>query len=206
MLRELGDFLARRQRANLLMVAANLAVYLWVVFAGGGNPPRVGYLAGHGAMLPSAIVQGNEYYRLFTSMFLHFSVEHLLSNMLILLFAGDMLQERVGTLRYLLIYLGGGLLGNVLSLAVDCQKGVEVVSAGASGAVFAVIGGLVWLIVKYKGKVPGLDARGVLLMAVLSLVQGFQNVGVDPYAHLGGFLGGFALGAISRASAKGRRR
>ena len=207
MLQELTDFIKKRRRGNLLIVAANLAIFLGMILTG-GDPLDVGYMVGHGAILPSAVVGDGEYYRLFTGMFLHFGAEHLLFNMLLLLFAGDMLQERTGLIRYLIIYLGGGLAGNLLSLAINLHQGADVVSAGASGAIFAVIGGLVWLIVKNRGHVPGLDGRGVLMMAVLSLAQGFMEAGVDNYAHLGGFIGGFLLAAATEilSGLSGRRR
>ncbi len=205
MLQEMGAFLKSRKKANLLMVAINAAVFLWMILTG-GDPLDVRYMLDHGAMLPSLTVQGGQYYRLITSMFLHFGAEHLLFNMLLLVFAGDMLESRVGKLRYLLIYLGGGLAGNLLSLAVNLSQQEDVPSAGASGAVFAVIGGLVWLIVKNRGRVEGLDSRGVLMMAVLSLIQGFWETGVDHFAHLGGFLGGFVLAAVSGILWAGSRK
>ncbi len=197
MLQELTTFLKHRKKWNLLLVAVNIGVFLLLEVTGGDvlNPV---YMLEHGAMLPSAVLQKKEYYRLFTSMFLHFGVEHLFFNMLLLLFAGDMLQTRVGAVRYLLIYMGGGLAGNLLSLAVSAAQGEDIVSAGASGAIFAVLGGLVWLIVRGRGKVKDLDVRGVLMMAVLSLIQGFMDVGVDHFAHLGGFLGGFFLAAVTQ--------
>lgn len=147
-------------------------------------------------MFPPDILEQGEYYRLFTSMFLHFGAEHLLFNMLILIFAGDMLIWQLGWLKYLLIYLGGGIAGNLLSLAVSMKTETYAVSAGASGAIFAVIGALVFLVIRKKGKVENLNGRGICAMAVLSLIQGFTDSGVDQYAHLGGFIGGFLLAAV----------
>lgn len=197
MLSELQTFLKTRKKLNLLMIAANAAVFLLLEW-GEGSTLDVMYMLRHGAMSISAVLEEGEYSRLFTSMFLHFGAEHLLYNMLLLLFAGDMLQRRAGAARYLLVYLGGGVLGNLLSLAVHAARGTDVVSAGASGAVFAVIGALVWIVVKNRGRAAGIDGRGVCAMAVLSLIQGFLDAGVDNYAHLGGFIGGFLLAAVSR--------
>ncbi|MDO4345051.1 MAG: rhomboid family intramembrane serine protease [Eubacteriales bacterium] len=193
---EITDFLRSRKKMNLLLVFANVAVFLAMELTG-GDTASVSYMAEHGAMYVAAVVEEHEYYRLFTSMFLHFGLEHLLYNMLLLLFAGDMLESRTGGIRYLFIYLAGGVAGNVLSLAVSLHEGGNAVSAGASGAVFAVIGGLVWLIAKNRGRLEGVNARGVCLMAVLSLAQGFTETGVDNYAHLGGFIGGFLAAAVS---------
>lgn len=193
---EFAEFIRTRKKLNLLIIAANIAVFLLMELLG-GDTLDVEYMVGHGAMYVPAVTQAGEYYRLFTAMFLHFGAEHLLYNMLLLLFAGDMLQRRTGAARYLLIYLGGGFLGNLLSLMVNVAQGAQNVSAGASGAVFAVIGGLVWIVLKSRGRAEGINGRGVCAMALLSLAQGITDAGVDNYAHLGGFIGGFLLAAIS---------
>ncbi|MDO5540496.1 MAG: rhomboid family intramembrane serine protease [Eubacteriales bacterium] len=154
------------------------------------------FMRDHGAMYPPDIFERGEYYRLITCMFLHFGAEHLLFNMLLLLFAGDMLETRMGPVRYLLIYLGGGVAGNLLSLFIAASSGDYAVSAGASGGIFAVIGALVWIVIVNKGKTTDIDGKGLYAMAVLSLIQGFWETGTDNFAHLGGFICGFLLAAI----------
>lgn len=187
-------YIRSRRKTNLLMVLINTAVFLIVTALGG--VPDTEQMLSCGAMYPPYVIENGEYYRLFTSMFLHFGWQHLFYNMLLLWFAGDMLEARSGAVRYLVIYLGGGILGNVLSFLIGMDR--EIVSAGASGAVFAVIGALVWIVVKNRGKAEGIDNRGICMMAVLSLAQGFLDVGVDHFAHLGGFIGGFLLAAVLR--------
>lgn len=194
MIREMTDFVKTRKMANFAMVCLNIGVFL--VLAILGNDYSVGFMYEHGAMYAPAVEEGGAYYRLFTSMFLHFGFEHLAYNMLILVFAGDMLERQVGAIRYLIIYLGGGLAGSFLSYAVALRQDAQAISAGASGAVFAVIGALIYIVLRNKGKVKGIDGRGLCLMATLSLIQGFMDMGVDPYAHLGGAVGGFVLAIL----------
>lgn len=186
---ELKNFLLSRKKMNLLMIIINLAVY--VILEMMGSTEDLVFMLKHGAMFAPALKYGGvkECYRLFTSMFLHFGAEHLAYNMLLLLFAGDLLEQKVGPIRYLIIYLGGGLVGNLFSFALAAQD--TAVSAGASGAVFAVIGALVCIVLKHKGNAPGINGRGLLLMAIFSLLE-FKE-GVDNVAHLGGALGGFLL-------------
>lgn len=191
---ELIEFLKKRKKMNLLMTVINVCVFLVLEIL--GNTNSVQFMFEHGAMYVPAVVEGKEYYRLFTCMFLHFGAEHLTMNMLLLLFAGDMLEERVGIIRYLIIYLGGGLAGNLLSLAVSLQTGEFAVSAGASGAIFAVIGALICIVWKHHGNAPGINGRGLMAMAALNLAQGFFNDGVDGMAHLGGAIGGFILALL----------
>lgn len=129
-------------------------------------------------------------------MFLHFGFEHLFNNMLLLFFIGDYLERAVGPLRYGVIYLLGGLGGSLLSFFYNLEIGREVVSAGASGAVFAVIGAMVYVVIVHKGKLEDISLQRLLLMAVLSIYFGIVSGGVDNVAHIGGFAAGFLLGMI----------
>ena len=142
------------------------------------------------------ILENGEYYRLFTSMFLHFGIEHLFGNMLTLIFLGELLEKRIGKFRVILIYILGGLAGNLLSLAKEMITGNYAISAGASGAIFAVLGALVFLVVRHRGKLPGTSGQRLAVIALLTLADGFVSTGVDYMAHLGGMAAGFVLAAI----------
>lgn len=192
--RELIDFLRSRKKMNLLMVGINILIF--IIMEVWGDTQDVLFMFEHGAMYTPAIQEYGEYYRLFTCMFLHFGAEHLAYNMLLLVFAGDMLEQQVGPVRYLIIYLGGGLAGNLLSHGASLLLQDMAVSAGASGAVFAVIGALLCIVLKNGGNVPGINSRGLYSMAVINLLQSFFNEGVDDVAHIGGAVGGFLLALI----------
>lgn len=185
------DFLRSREKCNLLMVAINIAVFIVMEILGSTTDTL--FMVKHGAMYVPLVLEYGEYYRLFTCMFLHFGVQHLLYNMLLLIFVGDMLEKIVGKVRYLLIYLAGGFAGNLLSMAVAMRSGDYAVSAGASGAIFAVLGALFCLVVRNRDHINPELGKRLVLMAVLSLVQGFTQAGTDNMAHLGGFLGGIVL-------------
>lgn len=178
---------------NLLMVALNIVVFIVAEFF--GDTENAAYMLRIGAAYTPWIL-GGEWYRLFTSMFLHFGIGHLFNNMVLLLFLGDMLEEMVGKWRYLLIYLGGGLIGNILSMYLQTKTGDMSISAGASGAVFAVIGGILIVLIKHKGRIENMTAKRVLFVIVLSIYHGFQTTGVDNAAHIGGVAGGILLTSI----------
>ena len=97
---------------NLVIVVCNILVFLAVTLTGGTESSR--HMMDCGAAY-APLIESGEYYRLFTSMFLHFGIQHLINNMLLLLFLGDYLERAVGKIRYLVIYLGGGLVGNLCS-------------------------------------------------------------------------------------------
>ena len=175
---------------NLIIIGVNIIVFaLMEIF---GDTDNITFMLKCGAAYTPWILDG-QWYRLFTSMFLHFGVSHLLNNMVLLLFLGDMLEEAAGKWRYLLIYLGGGLVGNIVSLLMDYRTGEMVVSAGASGAVFAVIGGIFVILIKQRGKVENLTLPRLVFVIFLSIYHGFQSTGIDNAAHIGGLLGGIIL-------------
>lgn len=179
--------------ANLGMIAVNILVFAAVELTGSSMDTE--HMLDWGASwLP--YIQEGQIYRLITSMFLHFGLNHLGNNMLLLLFLGDTLESLVGKWKYLLVYLGGGLLGNVCSCFYEWHSADYYVSAGASGGVFAVMGALVVILLRERGHVGDLTLRRLGFISLLSIYHGFTASGVDSYAHLGGFIGGFLLGAL----------
>ena len=113
-----------------------------------------------GAAYTPMIIEGGEYYRLFTCMFLHFGIEHLLNNMLVLFVLGSRLERVIGKIwNPLIIYIVGGLLGNVISVLVELKSMDFAVSAGASGAVFAVMGAMIYIVIRNKGWLGDLSAE-----------------------------------------------
>ena len=149
-----------------------------------------------GAAYTPMIVQGGEYYRLFTCMFLHFGIEHLLNNMLVLFVLGSRLERVIGKIKFLLIYLLGGVLGNIISLYLELHAQNFAVSAGASGAVFAVMGAMIYIAIRNKGRLGDLSMRQILIMAAFSLYFGFASTGVDNTAHVAGMVSGFLLAVL----------
>lgn len=196
---ELIDFLKTKQKVNLCIIAINLVIFGYFNLI--GNTQSTAFMLEHGACYAPLVLEYGEYYRLITSIFLHFSIQHILYNMLLLLFLGDALEQAVGKIRYLMIYLGGGICGNLLSLFLEVRKSdyvfsqgrSAVVSAGASGAIFAVLGAVIWLALKHKGRLGAYPLKRLLIMAALSVAEGFTSTGVDNAAHVGGLIAGMLL-------------
>ena len=176
------------------LVVINIGVFLILSFMGMTEDTM--FMLEHGAMYEPYIVEGHEYYRMFTSMFLHFGIEHLLNNMVMLGALGWNLELETGRIKFLIIYLISGLGGNLLSLYMNIRDNVLFVSAGASGAIFGLMGALLLVVLKNHGKVGRLTNRGLLFMVALSLYFGLTSSGVDNAAHIGGLVCGFAAAAI----------
>ena len=184
----------RKEPATIILVVLNALVFLAVEFTGFSQDTV--HMLDWGAAYTPCILEEGETYRIFTSMFLHFGIEHLINNMLVLFVLGSRLERVIGSLRFAVIYFLGGIAGNVVSLLYDLKQGEAAISAGASGAVFAVMGGMILVVLCNKGRLEDLSMRQILVLAVFSLYFGFTSSGVDNAAHLGGFLAGFILAVI----------
>ena len=178
----------------MALIFINVLVFIAVELT--GTSQNAWHVLDYGAAYTPYIVQNGEVYRLFTSMFLHFGIEHLVNNMLVLFVLGSRLEQVIGKLRFLFIYLAGGMAGNIFSLILELRNQDFSVSAGASGAVFAVMGAMIYVVIRNKGWLGDLSMRQILVMAVFSLYFGFTSSGVDNAAHIGGMIAGFVLAVL----------
>ncbi|MFN8457573.1 MAG: rhomboid family intramembrane serine protease [Anaerolineae bacterium] len=162
--------------------------------AGGSTNGEV--LIKFGANYGPGLLQG-ELWRLFTSMFLHIGAQHLVFNSIGLLAFGFEMERLYGRWRYLVIYLLAGLFG---SLASFVMHGWYTYSAGASGAIFGLVGIQAAFFVFYRRRLGefGRQNRNMAFVLIgISLVLGFSGImPSDNWAHLGGFISGFILGYL----------
>lgn len=179
---------------TVILIAANAAVFF--ILSMFGDTEDAVFMMRHGAMYGYLVTHDHEYYRLFTCLFLHFGIQHLLNNMVILGALGWNLERETGKIRFLLIYFGSGLFGNAVSLIFHGAAREHTVSAGASGAVFGLMGALLWVVIANHGRLGRLSGRGMLFMVALSLYFGLSSSGVDNYAHIGGLVCGFLLALL----------
>lgn len=151
------------------------------------------FMLQYGAMYEPLVTEGHEYYRLITSLFLHFGIQHLLNNMVMLGALGYQLENEIGRIKFLLIYFISGIGGNLCSLYWNVSHGEQVISAGASGAIFGLMGALLYIVAVNRGRLGRLSGRGMLIMVALSLYFGLTSSGVDNSAHVGGLICGILI-------------
>ena len=151
------------------------------------------FMLQYGAMYEPLVTEGHEYYRLITSLFLHFGIQHLLNNMVMLGALGYQLENEIGRIKFLLIYFIRGIGGNLCSLYWNVSHGEQVISAGASGAIFGLMGALLYIVAVNRGRLGRLSGRGMLIMVALSLYFGLTSSGVDNSAHVGGLICGILI-------------
>ena len=182
----------KKNTVTILLIAANVLMFLLESASGGSENTRVAMR--FGAYYYPALKEGGEWYRLLTSMFLHFGPEHLGGNMVSLYVLGSFVERTFGKVRFLVIYLFSGLAGNLLVYAADSLAPAEswAISAGASGAICGLMG--VFLVLALLPRMKGMfPLRRVLIAVLLTLAPGFTDGSINLLAHLGGMLGGFVI-------------
>lgn len=192
----------RGQVATPLLLHANILYFIVLLFSG-ADPlfPDSDTLLAFGANYKPLVAAG-EYWRLFAAMFLHIGALHLLVNMVALVLAGNMLEHAIGAARTGLVYVCAGLISSASSIWWN----EEVLSAGASGAVFGMLGALsILLTAGFLGhRLQKRALGGIVLFVGYVLLQGSDG-SLDTAAHLGGIFGGLLMGMLMLPSLQQRK-
>ena len=132
------------------------------------------------------LIRDGEYYRLIASMFLHGGFMHIFLNMYSLYVVGPRVEDFFGKWKYVLIYLASGIGGSLLSVSMNG----DVVSIGASGAIFGLFGALLYFGYNYRGYIGTIIRSQILPIVLYNLIIGFMIPGIDMWGHIGGLIGG----------------
>jgi rhomboid protease GluP len=223
--REFSVWDPRSAPGTYLLLAINIAVYLWMIaHRVDPNNPTEQDLIRYGANDTLLVLHG-QWYRLLTATFVHVGFIHLGCNMWCLWNLGILGEPLIGPYGMVAVYMITGIAGTLLSMAsnvilfklTDYVPILQVPGAGASGAVFGIAGILIVLLSNRRLPFPWDELKrlrsSVIKFAAINLVIGlstmFVNVGVriDNSAHIGGFLSGLALGVpLSPRMTAGRER
>jgi rhomboid protease GluP len=189
--------------ATYLLVAINIGVFLLMVASGvSATSPSSAQLVRWGANFGPAVLLYSEWWRLLTATFVHVGIIHLATNMWCLWNLGLLGEPLLGPFGLVCTYILTGVAGNLLSVGIH----PEVIGAGASGAVFGLAGVLILLLRSPVLPVPQAEVKrlrkSVIYFAVFNFIIGgstwlfHTSIQIDNMAHLGGFLGGLALGLV----------
>ncbi len=187
-----------------LLLAANVLYFLYLEWQGSTTDSY--FMVEHGTMVPMLVVEWKEYYRVFTAFFMHFGISHLFNNMLLLWYLGSRLERYLGHGKFAVTYLACGLGGNVISLAYYLFTHPYTNTAGASGAVFGIVGAMLWVVLRHRGHLADLSSRQLVLMIVFTLYNGLADNGINNAAHIGGLVLGFLLGMLFYRGGQSIRR
>ena len=195
---------------NYALIGANLLVFLLMWLAG----PEQQRLVYQFALIPASFSNGidlGDISDIFTSMFMHAGIAHIAGNMLYLWIFGDNVEDRLGSFKYLLFYLAGGLVASLTHLLFNPSS--QIPTVGASGAIAAVLGA--YLVMYPRSRIAtfiplGFFMRLAMVPAsvvlgfwfILQLFNGFLSIGaadvggVAFWAHIGGFVAGVVLAKL----------
>lgn len=216
--RFLNDLFTRPAPVTPIIIGVNIAIYLLITIAAGGNflqalisgADRFTLLA-FGAQT-NELLRNGEWFRLITPAFVHIGLLHLGMNSYVLWTIGPLVEKLYGSSRYLLIYLLCAAGGSYASFLNHSMKNDPVgASAGASGAIFGLFGVVAVFSYRYRNELPANFLRalksGVLPAIVINLLIGFSIKFVDNAAHIGGLLTGAVLAlVITYIPTRNRRR
>ena len=192
-MRPMGSRYGKKAYVNGLLIALNVLFFLYLEIT--GSSENAYFMYTKGAMFAPAVLEDGEYYRLLTAMFMHFGIRHIMNNMLVLFVLGDNLERALGHVKYLIFYLLCGIGSNWVSMMAH-PTDTMTVSAGASGAIFGVVGALLYVVTANKGRLEDLSTRQLVIMIFFSLYLGYTSTGVDNTAHLSGLVIGIVLAII----------
>lgn len=159
------------------------------------------FYVGNFGLIPERFLEGKAIFSILTSMFLHGGFSHLIGNMWFLWVFGDNVEEKVGKIKFLILYFLSGLGSSLLYLITTAEKSIPVV--GASGAISGILGA--YLILFPKNKIVALIPifyfyRLVSIPALIYIglwfFYQFLYMGIDPFVAYWGHIGGFLTGIL----------
>ncbi len=172
-----------------LLVILNTLIFFAIYLTDGIT---IQSLMANGAFSYDRIVNHNEYYRIITSMFLHGSIMHLLSNMLTLYIFGRGLETTTSHVNFLGVYFLSGLVANITMLLFPSNA----VMVGASGCIFGLIGATLVLTSIFKRSIFGLNFSSILTIALVNFAASLSVPEISFQVHLIGFITGCILGYV----------
>src|SRR4029450_8237739 len=180
----------------LVVVMLNSIAFLFELFVGDLNDPDV--LHRVGALEPYAVVAQGEYWRLFTALFLHGGITHLLFNIFALYILGPPLERSIGTIRFAVCYLMSGLASSAGVVSLTVLGLVQVGQlVGASGCIMGIVGTWAGFLVRHRHAPQAKQRLGnVVMIIVIQVAFDLSTPQVSMPAHLCGLVAGFFLGLL----------
>lgn len=137
----------------------------------------------------NVLIAHGQYWRLFTAMFLHVGLIHLFFNSYALYIYGPIVEKLYGKARFALIYIISGLFGSLFSYLLSSNA-----AAGASGAIFGLMGSLLYFRQRRKDTFKRIFGPQLIIIILINLFYGSMQPGIDNWGHIGGLVGGFLIG------------
>ncbi|MGI6329796.1 MAG: rhomboid family intramembrane serine protease [Bacilli bacterium] len=180
-------FKIKKPYLTYFLMGINILIFLLMYIYGKGSEDLYTLLK-FGA-LQADLVKHGHYFRLLSSAFIHIGIFHLAFNMYALNILGTQLENLYGKYKFLMVYLFSALTGSLMSMAFNPTS----ISAGASGAIFGLLGSLLYFGYHYRVYLGNALTNSIIPIIILNLFLSFMIPGIDQFAHLGGLAGGVLM-------------
>ncbi len=177
---------ARPPYITYTILGLNVAVWLVMSFIGTVFDINLNYQLMYFGAKVNELIAAGQYWRLFTAMFLHVGVMHLLFNSYALYVYGPIVEKLYGKIRFAVIYILSGMVGSLFSYLFSPNP-----AAGASGAIFGLMGSLLYFRKRKRYLFQRTFGPGLFIVISMNLLLGFIQPGIDNWGHIGGLIGGF---------------
>ncbi len=208
-----GDvyYYSGRPRVTYALILANVVVYVFSSYKSFFITTSIEWISMY-ALTPVSLLNPLQWYRLFTSMFLHADILHIFFNMYFLYIFGRAIEQTIGSTRYLVLYIVSGVIATCFHTAFTCMTGLETIAVpalGASGAISGVLGAYLLLYPRRKLTICWflwfipwcftLSASSFLILwFALQVIYGYMRLGsIAFFAHVGGFIAGLAFTGLT---------
>lgn len=178
----------KKPTITFILLVVNIVIFMLMYSLGNGSEDTQ-TLIDFGANYVLKTKNG-EYLRLITSAFLHIGVVHLILNMYSLFITGKEVEYFYGKVKYIIIYLFSAIMGSLFTVALSTNN---TVSAGASGAIFGLLGAILYFGYHYRGYIGNSIISQILPVVIINLYIGFTTPGIGNAAHIGGLIGGYII-------------
>ncbi len=180
--REVEDvFKEKNPIITRILIAFNIMIYLYMVLTGNGQS----FMAKFAVFGP--YIKFGQYYRLLTGAFIHANIFHLLFNCYALYIIGSQVESYLGKAKYTFIYLISAISSSLLSMLF---AGGNYYSVGASGAIFGLMGALLYFGYYYRVYLGNVLKSQIIPLILINLIIGFVSPGIDNFGHIGGLIAG----------------
>lgn len=176
-----------------LIIIINVIIFFIEELCGGSEDVETAL--SFGAFFTPYIIVHGELYRMVTSVFIHFGLEHIGANMITLYALGPYVEHYFGHFLFIVLYIFSGICGNMATMLYEGMTGNLTVSCGASGAIFGLLS--VFILFAFNERLRKIfPVRRVFFAILLSLTSGITDPSINFMAHLGGLIGGLILSLI----------
>lgn len=188
---KIKDLFLKKNIVTNIIIGINIIVFILEVYLSNSMENINSYVLWILGAKENYSIFNGEYYRLITCMFLHGGIMHIIFNMYALYSIGSIVEIWFGKIKYIVIYFISGIMGSIMSLYFS-----ESMSVGASGAIFGLLGCVLVIAIKFRGRIGKDFLINIAGVIGINIFIGLKAIDIDNFGHIGGLIGGIVITLI----------